>query len=115
MTDKPSTLSLAAQEWRTLIVSNLAQATDFVQKNEQIISEGETMLNTHLERVKALVTAWRLSSPPVQVQTPPEMDANAIQAAKVQSAVNGTNEPIPFARTKRKYTRRAKPEATATQ
>ena len=63
MTDKPTTLSLAPHEWRTLIVNNLAQATEFVQKNEQLTLEQMGEFGAHLDRVKHLVAAWRASAP----------------------------------------------------
>lgn len=62
MTDKP-TLSLDSAEWRAMLGHNLIRAIEFVQSSTHVTAENVTAFHLHLDRMKALATAWHLSAP----------------------------------------------------
>jgi hypothetical protein len=66
MTAKP-TLTLDASEWRSLLAANFHRAADFVQGNQVVDMDGLKALHQHLDRMKALASAWHYSAlPPVE-------------------------------------------------
>lgn len=70
MTAKP-TLTLDASEWRSLLASNFARANDYVAQNEKLEMVGLKALHQHLDRMKALASAWHYSQHP-KVEEKPE-------------------------------------------
>ncbi len=65
MTAKP-TLTLDASEWRSLLAANVHRAADFVQGNQSVDATGLKALHQHLDRMKALASAWHYSALPVE-------------------------------------------------
>lgn len=63
MTEKPTTLSLDSTEWRGLLVQNLVRAHEFAQGTQAIDAAQVSALHGHMDRMKALVTAWHNSQP----------------------------------------------------
>lgn len=62
MTDKP-TLSLDSAEWRAMLGHNLNRAGEFVQSTAAINQLQVKAFHDHLDRMKALVSAWYASAP----------------------------------------------------
>jgi hypothetical protein len=74
MTEKPATLSLDSSEWRAMLGHNLNRAVEFLQANTQVTPEQVAAFHQHLDRMKALVSAWHLSVPPVAKEAVKEAD-----------------------------------------
>lgn len=63
MTEK-NTLTLDANEWRSMIIHNLQRGIEFVNGSGQITSDGIVAFSQHLDRIKVLVGAWHAAAPP---------------------------------------------------
>ena len=107
MTDKTErpTVTFDANEWRSVIISNLQRAVQFTNENNQITPELVGQFNSHLDRIKVFVSAWQASQQPAA-----EVKAAPANAPEVKTA-NGVEPP----RVKRKYTKRAKTWQEAVQ
>lgn len=83
MTEKKDTLSLDANEWRSMIIHNLQRGVEFVNGNGQITPDGIVAFSLHLDRIKVLVGAWHAAAPPAspgQAQAPEAQPQVATQA-----------------------------------
>ena len=86
MTDKPATLSLGPREWRSLITTNLTDAAQFVHQNDVLGPENLTLFLDHMNRIKAMISAWHLSTPAVAAD---KAAAEPAPKSETKAATNG--------------------------
>ena len=72
MTDKP-TVTFDAEEWRSVILSNLGRAHQFVTQTQVISTANAEAFIQHLDRIKVFVGAWHAAQPAAtkQAETQP--------------------------------------------
>lgn len=83
---KPATLSLGVKEWRSLLLINIEELAVFIQPREIISTVEAVQLHQHMDRMKALISAWNLAGLPK-----PEP---VVEAADVPVKTNGHHEPV---------------------
>lgn len=114
MPDAPRTMQLAPADWRQLCLLNVAQLHDYVSSipahNEAgtsaLTDEAIAVIDIHLERQRAFLTAWRKSRVP---------GLAAVQPAPAQQTANGQHEPKPKKKGGWPKGRKRKPVQQATQ
>lgn len=92
MTDQPKTMQLAPADWRQLCILNVEQLHGFVsgipaqtEKGDAALTdEHMALIDAHVARGRAMLTAWRKSRVPMVAAPEP---------ARVEQKANGAAKP----------------------
>lgn len=71
------TVTLGANEWRSLIITNFQEGITFVNGNGQIDPNQVKAFDEHLAKIRTYIAAWHASAPPVAAQGAGAAEAQA--------------------------------------